>query len=84
VCNFCLFLSSLHGTPQMIGGWLMGHQKEELVSMMCYLESSVYNFVHSISIVCTFCAGGLQCIRRVCVCTDFHGRSGQVSWLLIK
>jgi len=43
----------------------MGHQKEELVSMTCYLESSLYSFVHSISTVCTFCAGGLQCIRRV-------------------
>jgi len=63
MCNFCLFLSSLHGTPQMRGGWLMGHHKEELVSMMCYLESSLYNFFHSVSIVCTFCAGGLQCIE---------------------
>jgi len=62
----------------------MGHQKEELVSMMCYLESSLYSFVHSISIVYTFCAGGLQCIRRVCICTDFQGGSGQVSRLLIN
>jgi hypothetical protein len=59
-------------------GWLMGHQKEELVSMICHLESSLYYLVHSITIVCMFCAGGLQCIRRVCVCTDFHGGSGQV------
>jgi len=51
----------------------MGHQKEELVSMTYYLESNLYSFVHSITIVCTFCAGGLQCVRRVCVCTDLQG-----------
>lgn len=73
MCNLYFCLSSLHGIPQMRGGWLMGHLKEELVFMMCHLESSLYYFVHFISIVCMHCAGDLECIRRVCVYTDFLG-----------
>jgi hypothetical protein len=45
----------------------MEHLKEELVSVMCHLEGSLYCFTHSVIAVSTHCAGVLQFTRQVSV-----------------
>lgn len=46
----------------------MEHLKEELVSLMCCLEGSLYCFAHFIIAVSTRCAGVHQYTRQVSVC----------------